>query len=74
MERSILIVKAPISYSSQRLDEFGIALESKDEIKKDYDIFVLPNIEDVFDFRIFNNKYGEEAYSRLKELIEELKK
>jgi hypothetical protein len=74
MERSILIVKAPISYSSQRLDEFGIALESKDEIKKDYDVFVLPNIEDVFDFRVFNNKYGEEAYSRLKELIEELKK
>ena len=74
MERSILIVKAPISYSSQRLDEFGIALESKDEIKKDYDVFVLPNIEDVFDFRVFNNKYGEEAYYRLKQLIEELKK
>jgi len=74
MERSILIVKAPNSYSSQRLDEFVIALESKDEIKKDYDVFVLPNIEDVFDFRVFNNKYGEEAYSRLKELIEELKK
>jgi hypothetical protein len=74
MGKSILIVKAPISYSSQRLDEFGIALKSMDEIKKYYDIFVLPNIEDVFDFRVFNNKYGEEAYSRLKELIEELKK
>jgi hypothetical protein len=74
MERSILIVKAPNSYSSEKINEFGIALKSMDEIKKYYDIFVLPNIEDVFDFRIFNNKYGEEAYSRLKELIEELKK
>jgi hypothetical protein len=74
MGKSILIVKAPNSYSSQRLDEFGIALESNDAIKKDYDIFVLPNIEDVFDFRVFNNKYGEEAYYRLKQLIEELKK
>jgi hypothetical protein len=74
MERSILIVKAPNSYSSEKINEFGIALKSMDEIKKYYDIFVLPNIEDVFDFRVFNNKYGEEAYSRLKELIEELKK
>jgi hypothetical protein len=74
MERSILIVKAPNSYSSEKINEFGIALKSMDEIKKYYDIFVLPNIEDVFDFRIFNNKYGEAAYSRLKELIEELKK
>jgi hypothetical protein len=74
MERSILIVKAPNSYSSEKINEFGIALKSMEEIKKYYDIFVLPNIEDVFDFRIFNNKYGEEAYSRLKELIEELKK
>ena len=74
MERSILIVKAPNSYSSEKINEFGIALKSMDEIKKYYDIFVLPNIEDVFDFRVFNNKYGEEAYYRLKQLIEELKK
>ena len=74
MGKSILIVKAPNSYSSEKINEFGIALKSMDEIKKYYDIFVLPNIEDVFDFRVFNNKYGEEAYSRLKELIEELKK
>jgi hypothetical protein len=74
MERSILIVKAPNSYSSEKINEFGIALKSMDEIKKYYDIFVLPNIEDVFDFRVFNNKYGEETYYRLKQLIEELKK
>jgi hypothetical protein len=74
MEKPILVVKTPASYNSQKLNNFGIALEREESVKNDYHIFVLPNIEDVFDFRIFNNKYGEEAYYKLKKLIEELKK
>lgn len=73
MEKAILIIKTPTSYPSDKVQEFGTAMEQNDEIKKDYDLFVLPNIEDVWDFRIFNNKYGEEAYDKLKKLIDKLK-
>ena len=74
MKKPILIVKTPKSYNSEKIYDFQTALECNEMIKNYYYTFVLPNIEDVLDFKVFDNNYGEEAYNKLKELIEELKK
>lgn len=74
MKKPILIIKTPKSYSSEKIYDFQTALECNEIIKNDYYTFVLPNIEDILDFKVFDNKYGDDAYNKLKELIEELKK
>jgi hypothetical protein len=74
MKKPILIVKTPKSYNSEKIYDFQTSLECNEMIKNDYYTFVLPNIEDVLDFKVFDNNYGEETYNKLKELIEELKK
>ena len=73
MKKPILIVKTPKSYNSQKIYDFQTALECNELKKNYYYPFVLPNIEDVLDFKVFDNNYGEEAYNKLKKLIEELK-
>jgi hypothetical protein len=74
MSKPILIVKFPQSYPPQIGIEIGERLNSNTDLINDYFLFTIPNSTDEFEFKVFNGEYVESEYSKLEELIADLKK
>lgn len=74
MSKPILVVKFPQSYPPQVGEEIGNKLNSNVELSNDYFLFTIPNDKETFEFKVFNGEYEESEYTKLEELIEELKK
>lgn len=74
MAKPILIIKLPSFYDSENVVEVSNHLHNLKDLRDDYHMFIIPNNDENFDFKVFNGDYTESEYKKLQELIENLKK
>jgi hypothetical protein len=74
MTKPILIVKFPHSYSPELGHNISKRISERPQLSQDYHVFVIPNMIDDFEFKVFNGEYTDIEYQNISDFIEELKK
>jgi len=74
MSKPILIIKTPSDMDYEKVEIMHNKIKTSNELINDYHLFILPNITNEYEFKVFNGQYTENDYMKLEELIDELKK
>lgn len=73
MSKPILIIKLPASYPPQVAESVIENINNREDLTSDYHVFMIPNGDDLFDFKVFNGEHTVDEYTQLVEFIEDLK-
>jgi hypothetical protein len=74
MAKPIIIIKIPNSHTSDMVNEIRAVILSREELHTQYHVFLLPNISEEYEVKVFNGKYSDSEYMKLEHMIDELKK